>query len=311
MSPRAPVATASSAGKSPVTGAFGLPIRTTLPETDGLSAPLLSPRGERHAVVSLANASKTLPAQSSAAGGGQPLADSSGPMSAFGLPLRTKLPENTPMRLTAALGHFDINTSFRVEVGEAISEHLEILKEMSDLNAELEASIAGATGALQGTDPTLCTQLSGLLSHQQNLKRYQALMIDEFFANFVQPYHLLLDPASSNDFSRLEQLQKARDASELLATLEILAANQEQDTVTAMTSFVSLFSTTFTSAQKSLEGFSKLLSLFPNSDRDATSADASESSSSNSKFTPASCPECNKPRTDDGDFCGECGAKIV
>ena len=317
---------------SPI-GAFGLPIRKTLPgEAELLTAPL-SPRPEDRHLRAIAS-SPTAKSSTSVGAFGlpirtalpvepdfsspreKPLPESSlpdtGPMSAFGLPLRTRLPENTSVRLSAGLNHFDINTTFRVEMGEAFSSHLEILKEMSDMNAELEAAISTSTATLSQSDPDLSNQLSGLLSHQQNLKRYQIQIIDELYTTFVQPYHLLLDPASSTDFARLEYLQKNKDATELLAILELLAANQDHDTITALSSFVAVFSTTFNSAQKSLEGFSKLLSLLTASGSSSSNADGSESSSTSSN--PPSgrvvCHECGVPRVDDGPFCGGCGIKV-
>ena len=258
----------SERNKSGHVGAFGLPLRTTLP-TDGADAQ--SPREKGEAV-------------------------DSGPISAFGLPLRTKLPENTALRLTAGMTHFELNTSLRVEMGEAMSSHLEILKEMSELNAELEAAIVSSSAVLEKTDPDLCNQLSGLLSHQQNLKRYQMQIIDELFASFVQPYHLLLDPASGTEFDRLEHLQKTKDPSELLAILELLASTQEQDTVHALTSFISLYATTFESSQKSLDGFSKLLSILHQNDAP--------------KQSQVFCAECAAPKLDDGAFCGDCGSPM-
>lgn len=180
-------------------------------------------------------------------------------LSAFGLPLRTTLPQNTALLLSAGLSHFNLSSAFRVEMAEAVCSHLEALKELSDLHIEMESCLSKCSETLKQTDPRLSLYLAGLSAHQENVKRYIAQIVDELYTAFVIPYRLLLDPATIPEFERLEQLHRAREAEELLATIDILCSNHEHDTVSSLTSFISLYSTAFQNSKKSLESVHKLV----------------------------------------------------
>lgn len=228
-------------------GAFGLPIRKQLrdsPLSPRSAAMLSSAPGSPELKDSLSPRHATL--------------DSDSSLSAFGLPLRTCSPTHT-MLLNTGLAYFEAATQYRVQMGEAMSAHLEAIKQVVLLDLELEAAMSKHIETLKETDSTLGLYLTALLAHQENMRRYQAEIVDELYTTFIIPYRLLLDPISFAEFERMQQLQAANDPHELLAIVELLAANQESITTSALSSFASTYHSAFSNSRKSLQGVQKLV----------------------------------------------------